>query len=64
MENKLPKKEVMFDFLDRLRDSGVTNMFGARPYLMRQFDLPPNVASSLLSEWMKTFTKRHPEARS
>jgi hypothetical protein len=26
-----------FDYLDRLRDSGVTNMYGATPYLQRKF---------------------------
>ena len=26
-----------FDFLEKLRDSGVTNMYGATPYLQKQF---------------------------
>jgi hypothetical protein len=34
-----PDWQEAFDFLDNLRDSGVTNMFGARPYLERQFGL-------------------------
>jgi hypothetical protein len=58
--NKLPSREVMFDYLDELRDSGIVNMFGARPFLMAEFDIPPNVASKVLSDWMKTFSKRHP----
>ena len=32
-------EKEMFTYLDELRDSGVTNMFGAAPYLQREFDL-------------------------
>jgi len=31
------------DYLDELRDSGITNMFGAWPYLMSMFDLGGSV---------------------
>jgi hypothetical protein len=51
----------MFLYLDDLRDSGVTNMFGARPYLMRAFDIPPARATATLSAWMKTYSQRHPK---
>lgn len=44
-----------FDFLDDLRVSGETNMFGARPYLMREYTLAGNEAAAVLSAWMKTF---------
>lgn len=27
------------EYLDELRESGETNIFGARPYLMREFNL-------------------------
>jgi hypothetical protein len=55
-------KESMFVFLDDLRESGETNMYGARPYLMEEFaDLDEKQASAILSEWMKTFGARHPE---
>ena len=30
-----------FTYLDDLRESGVTNMFGARPYLEAEFDPRP-----------------------
>lgn len=44
------------EFLDILRESGATNMFGAIPYLMREFkDLSEDTARSYLSYWMKTF---------
>jgi hypothetical protein len=41
-----------FEFLNRLRESGETNMFGASPYLACAFDLPKREASKILVEWM------------
>ncbi len=49
-------------YLDQLRESGETNMFGARPYLQQQFGLEKDTASRVLSEWMRTYSERHPEA--
>ena len=47
-----------FAYLDALRESGVTNMFGARPYLMEAFPgLPKDEASRILSTWMHTYGK-------
>lgn len=46
------------EFLDDLRESGATNMFGARPYLKRFFrKLKDDEAATILSYWMKTFGK-------
>ena len=42
-----------FEFLNRLRESGETNMFGASPYLACAFDLPKREASKVLIEWME-----------
>lgn len=42
-----------FIFLNRLRESGVTNMFGASPYLSESFDLNRREAGKVLMEWMK-----------
>lgn len=47
------------EYLDELRESGITNMFGATPYLQDEFDLEQDVARSILSYWMKTFSVRH-----
>ena len=48
-------------YLDQLRESGVTNMFGAVPYVMLQFpDLSEQQAKQVLIYWMKTFSDRHP----
>ena len=55
-----PTKDEMFRYLDDLRESGETNMFGARPYLMEQFGLEKSEAGKVLSEWMATFSQRHP----
>jgi hypothetical protein len=48
-------------FLDALRESGVTNMFGASPYLQEAFDLSRADSTAILSYWMKTFSLRHPD---
>ncbi len=45
------------DFLLALRDSGVTNMFGAAPYLQREFGLDKREAREILSNWMKSFNE-------
>lgn len=42
-----------YDYLDALRESAVTNMFGARPYLMEEFpDLSADEALDILKAWM------------
>lgn len=42
-------------FLDKLRDSGKTNMFGAAPYIQSEFGLDKKEARDILSQWMKSF---------
>lgn len=55
-----PTKEQL-EYLDALRESGVTNMFGAAPYLKKKFpELTEAEARSILVRWMETFTERHP----
>ena len=44
------------EYLDALRDSGETNMFGAGPYLEAEFNLTRPVAREILKYWMKSFT--------
>lgn len=44
-----------FEYLDGLRESGTTNMFGARSYLMKAKNLEADTASAVLSLWMETF---------
>ena len=47
--------QAVFEYLDGLRESGVTNMFGARPYVVRAFKLDEEMAGKYLSAWMGTF---------
>lgn len=44
-------------YLEELRRSGVTNMYGAAPYLMEEFDLDSYVARLVLSDWMKNYRR-------
>jgi hypothetical protein len=41
-----------FQFLNELRASGDTNMFGASPYLQAEFGLDRREARRVLSDWM------------
>ena len=45
------------DYLDDLRESGQTNMYGAGPYLMRDFDIERELSHKILDYWMKSFGK-------
>jgi hypothetical protein len=42
-------------FLEVLRQSGVTNMFGATPYLRKEFGLGRREAINILSSWMDNY---------
>tara|TARA_B100000795_G_scaffold92412_1_gene67543 strand:+ start:422 stop:595 length:174 start_codon:yes stop_codon:yes gene_type:complete len=47
-----------FDYLVELRDSGVTNMWGAAPYLEDKFWLEPSEAKEVLKLWIKSFEEK------
>ena len=51
--------DVYLNYLDDLRQSGDTNMFGAAPYLTAVFDLEASAARAILLYWMQTFSTRH-----
>ena len=53
MDNKIDQKYI--DYLNALRESGITNMYGAGEYLMDTFDLPKVEASKILANWMSNF---------
>lgn len=42
-------------YLEALRRSGVTNMFGATPYLMDEFGLEKKEAQKILVDWMQNY---------
>ena len=44
-------KEEIFEYLEELRQSGITNMYGAGTFLEQDFELEPPRASELLLEW-------------
>jgi hypothetical protein len=53
--NYVTEKHLIF--LDELRESGITNMYSARSYILDEFpDLEENVAGDILGYWMKTFS--------
>lgn len=59
---KRTKKEMLmlyFTYLDDLRESGITNMYGASPYLAEEFGLGEAEARAILIEWVRTFSTRH-----
>ena len=49
-----------FLYLNRLRESGDTNMFGAAPYLQDEFGLDRREARTILTEWM-SWADENPE---
>ena len=58
MQDKI--SEEYLEFLDDLRDSGVTNMLGAASYLREAFPkLSKSESYSILSYWMDSFKERH-----
>lgn len=60
--NEEVSQEEVNDYLDALRDSGITNMYGARPYLMDEFQICKEQAGKMLQVWMNTYSERHPTA--
>ena len=56
-ENTDGTKEEYFHFLNELRESGETNMFGAVPYLQDTFGVDRQTARDVLANWMESFQK-------
>ena len=56
---EMENREMYFEYLDGLRESGVTNMYGAGPYLQESFGLNRYEAKDIVMEWMRTFGQRH-----
>jgi hypothetical protein len=42
-----------FTYLNRLRESGEVNMFGAAPYVEMEFDVSRREAKQVLMDWMQ-----------
>lgn len=43
------------NYLDNLRESGITNMFGAAPYIEKRFKVSQVLARKILLYWMESF---------
>lgn len=53
-------EQEVFEYLDELRESGSTNMFGAAPYLIDEFSIDKRQARRFVQKWMTTFSDRFP----
>jgi hypothetical protein len=56
-------KQVIFEFLDIVRESGGINMFEGARLLQDHYGLSRQDARDILLEWMQTFTQRHNVAK-
>ena len=56
LNERVSDKEV-FAYLNDLRDSGKTNMFGAAAYIEKDFGLDKRKAKEILVKWMKSFNE-------
>ena len=56
MERPSIVEDEHLDYLNELRESGETNMFGATPYLMQEFSLNMKEAKEILLYWMESFS--------
>ena len=53
---KLTQEELdVFIYLNKLRESGVTNIFGSPTYVQERFDIDPKEARQIVSLWMTYF---------
>ncbi len=49
------ERDVVFRFLEELRNSGVTNMFGGAPYIASTFGCSRPESTYWLVEWFNSF---------
>ena len=64
-KNAIERPDIVQDdhltYLDDLRESGATNMLGARSYILAVFpDLSKSEAGTVLGYWIESFNERHP----
>ena len=56
--SELPTQKQVNIFLDALRVSGKTNMFGATPHIQKRFNVTKYDAQRFLLKWMETFNEQ------
>ena len=54
-------RNEVYLYLEQLRESGETNMFGAGVYLQKHFELPKNQSIMYLTDWMRQYNKGEKE---
>lgn len=52
-----PEHGLFYQYLEDLRASGVTNMYGASQYLIDDFDLDKGEAKGIHLEWMQNYNE-------
>ena len=52
MRNTTELEKEVLEYLNELRDSGATNMFGAAPYVEQMLSIAKNEARTLVQLWM------------
>ncbi len=57
MKTITTQEKEMFIYLNDLRDSGITNMFGAGTYLKDAFEIDRKEANRVLTLWMQNFNQ-------
>ena len=57
-------KEEVFQYLEALRESGVTNMWGAPAYLQEEFGFDKREAREWFFDWMEYKNARQDQATS
>ena len=60
-EELYQNKNEVFLYLEQLRESGKTNMFGAVAFIQSDFECTKQMARRYLSEWMKSYKKEYNE---
>lgn len=55
MNDHESKRKYYWNYLEKLRRSGITNMYGAAPYLEEEFGLDHKEAIAVLSDWMENY---------
>ena len=59
-ESQQLRNEV-YIYLEQLRETGQTNMFGAGVYIQKHFELPKDKAIMYLTDWIKSYNKGEEE---
>ena len=47
--------EEYYQTLESIRQSGITNMWGAAPYLAKMCDIDKNLATNVLANWIHNY---------